>query len=157
MGMQKYLLFGGLVGLTLASCSAGYWGESASEDWLSVDCTLPCGHCGGDGSCNIATGVCTSGDCEDGWTGTLCDKAKCSDDCGGGVCVAPDMCRCPQLYTRVIEKDGDTIKKITCENQSATGMIGFAGSMGVLAIVLLFLTYFDDILALLGYGKCKPE
>merc|ERR1719378_327897 len=153
--MHKYLLFGGLIGLASASCSAGYWGQSANKDYLDVDCTLPCGHCGGDGSCNIATGVCTSG-CKDGWTGDSCDKAKCSG-CGGGVCIAPDICRCPQLYTRLIEKDGDEIKKITCENQSATGMIGFAGSMGVLAVVLLFFTYFDQIRAGLGYGKCKPE
>merc|ERR1719378_998846 len=127
--MHKYLLFGGLIGLASASCSAGYWGQSANKDYLDVDCTLPCGHCGGDGSCNIATGVCTSG-CKDGWTGGKCDKAKCSD-CGGGVCIAPDICRCPQLYTRII---------------------GFAGSMGVLAVVLLFFTYFDQIRAGLGYG-----
>ena len=98
-------------------------------------------------------------------------KAKCADDCNGGVCVAPDICRCPQLYTRLIEKDGTGIKKvlfdqisnlikfdqITCRNQSAHGMIGFGWSLGVLAVVLLFLTYFDEIRAGLGYGKCKPE
>ena len=44
-------------------------------------------------------------------TNTL-HKAKCSD-CGGGVCIAPDICRCPQLYTRLIEKDGDVIKKVS--------------------------------------------
>ena len=39
-------------------------------------------------------------------------KAKCADDCNGGVCVAPDICRCPQLYTRLIEKDGTGTNKV---------------------------------------------
>ena len=79
------------------------------EIHIVFQCTKPCGQCKDSDGCDKATGKCNSGKCETGWEGDKCTKAMCKpDQCGWyGECVAPNQCRCPRKYTRVIKLDDD--------------------------------------------------
>merc|ERR1711962_1829653 len=59
--------------------------------------------------CYKSNGACVESPCEQGWEGSTCTKAMCGQDqCGWyGECVAPNQCRCPRKYTRVIKRDAD--------------------------------------------------
>eukprot|EP00745_Piridium_sociabile_P013501 TRINITY_DN19955_c0_g1_i1.p1 TRINITY_DN19955_c0_g1~~TRINITY_DN19955_c0_g1_i1.p1 ORF type:complete len:178 (+),score=32.64 TRINITY_DN19955_c0_g1_i1:123-656(+) len=47
--------------------------ECAGRLWAQ-NCSLPCGHCAGDGSCDMDTGHCSHG-CQTEWTGMSCDTS----------------------------------------------------------------------------------
>ena len=72
------------------------WGEA---------CDKTCGECSDDQGCDKKTGHCNSEKCAPGWEGDKCTTAMCrKDQCGWyGECVAPNQCRCPRKYTRVIK------------------------------------------------------
>uniref|UniRef100_H2YV65 EGF-like domain-containing protein n=1 Tax=Ciona savignyi TaxID=51511 RepID=H2YV65_CIOSA len=73
------------------NCTSGYWG---------ADCMNVCGSCyvqptmgdlADEFACDPVTGKCAKG-CNEGYTGNNCDKAVCKQNCGPGMCVAPNYC-----------------------------------------------------------------
>ncbi|XP_022310665.2 uncharacterized protein LOC111116000 isoform X2 [Crassostrea virginica] len=67
------VLFGHCIeGWLDSSCPVGYYGQN---------CSLPCGHCGGDGTCVRTNGICFDG-CLPEYTGPDC-RDDCPPNCGG--------------------------------------------------------------------------
>merc|ERR1712173_54759 len=82
------------------------------------------------------------GGCESNmWTGDTCTTAVCTDGCGNGYCIAPNICRCPPLNTVITTKgSGGAITKVECESQRLSGLkTGFLPTLAVLfgSIVIL--------------------
>lgn len=45
-----------------------------TDGWYGLNCSQLCvGHCRDDAACNHVTGQC-EGECDAGWTGSLCEK-----------------------------------------------------------------------------------
>ena len=53
--------------------------------------------------------------CQDGWEGTNCITAVCSEPCGNGNhCIAPEICRCAPLNTvKMIKDTNGNIAKVS--------------------------------------------
>eukprot|EP00598_Pedospumella_elongata_P012679 CAMPEP_0185006192 /NCGR_PEP_ID=MMETSP1098-20130426/83933_1 /TAXON_ID=89044 /ORGANISM="Spumella elongata, Strain CCAP 955/1" /LENGTH=2045 /DNA_ID=CAMNT_0027534327 /DNA_START=353 /DNA_END=6490 /DNA_ORIENTATION=+ len=69
------------------ACAPGWEGPDCRKPKCSQDCYLHHGNC-------TSPNVCT---CERGWSGFDCRIPLCAQECqNGGVCVAPDTCKCNQ-------------------------------------------------------------
>jgi hypothetical protein len=94
-------------------CAAGRWGPS---------CANVCGNCA-DGGCK-ADGNCDGG-CKKGWKGEQCAEAECSQDCGPGICVAPNTCgACGDI----------NLVGPNCEDIRLRGLLGSLIALGVISI-----------------------
>ncbi|KAK7481920.1 hypothetical protein BaRGS_00026828 [Batillaria attramentaria] len=54
-----------------------FFTECITGRW-SANCSLPCGQCAGDGSCNVNTGRCIGG-CLEGFLGDVCTQKRQGD------------------------------------------------------------------------------
>jgi len=116
--------------------------------------SIACGNCKNGEACDADSGSCPNG-CQDGWEGTNCITAVCSEPCGNGNhCIAPEICRCAPLNTvKMIKDTNGNIAKIECENQRKSGLVkGFLPTLLVLGVTVLILK-----LAGLQYQRKHPQ
>jgi len=98
------------------NCTSGSWGGAT--------CLNACGKCANDDVCDAVTGNCPGG-CEYGYQGVKCDQAVCKQDCGPGICVAPDICgACGDI----------NLVSPNCEDIRLKGLLGSLLALGVVSI-----------------------
>jgi len=102
-------------------CANGSWG---------TDCLNACGKCdyaeGATATCNVDTGACGNEvGCLQGYEGDNCDKAMCKQDCGPGICVAPNVCgACGDI--NLVSPD--------CEDIRLKGLLGSLIALAVISV-----------------------
>jgi len=102
-------------------CAAGSWGPN---------CLNACGKCsyseGSAQTCDAATGACGANNgCLEGYEGNNCDKAVCKQDCGPGICVAPDVCgACGDI----------NLVSPNCEDIRLRGLLGSLIALAVISV-----------------------
>ena len=67
------------------SCTRASSCGACNNGWYGNMCETSCMNCGGDMSCNKASGVCSSNSCVDGYYGSTC-TSTCSTSCPGRTC-----------------------------------------------------------------------
>jgi len=98
---------------TNTTCPDGRWGSA---------CANVCGNCA-NGKC-LTDGNCDGG-CMKGWKGEQCAEAICDQNCGPGICVAPNVCgACGDI----------NLVGPNCEDIRIKGLLGSLIALGVISI-----------------------
>jgi len=102
-----------------STCASGSWG---------LDCMNACGKCdyAEGATCDANTGACGNEvGCLKGYTGDNCDKALCDQDCGPGICVAPNVCgACGDI----------NLVSPNCEDIRLKGLLGSLIALAVISV-----------------------